>query len=312
MLGGSMYWWMFFFEFGGWVFAFLALTIAVMAIRSVRRACVPTKAFRQAAACGQCSYSVEGLATMVCPECGTDLRRAGIASRGLYFRDRSRLAQGIAGLIVLQMIGSLISMVAGLWLFAEMAPDADVMVERVDLIPASGAYTVTLEETQDWTVLGTHQLRVTLINSEGQSQLHVIDVENWTLAVIVEGAGSAPYEVDRELIASWFASPLAPISGATPSEIQDLADVLPEISGELIEALPFTQFTVTNYQDLTDWKAPANALPYQLAGWGLALVVPLTLFVVMCLGIVLLVRKRKRELTRAFASPPAPASPTPS
>lgn len=39
--------------------------------------------------CGQCSYSARGLTTVHCPECGADLRRAGIVS--VDFRRNKRL-----------------------------------------------------------------------------------------------------------------------------------------------------------------------------------------------------------------------------
>src|SRR5688500_245114 len=45
------------------------------ALRKPRRAAVAGEP-----GCGQCGYSTRGLTTLICPECGSDFRRVGIAT----------------------------------------------------------------------------------------------------------------------------------------------------------------------------------------------------------------------------------------
>lgn len=59
--------------------------------------------------CGACRYSVEGLSTFTCPECGSDLRRAGILVQGVRPKHRVHVAEKFAAWAVLAVFGGLVT-----------------------------------------------------------------------------------------------------------------------------------------------------------------------------------------------------------
>lgn len=54
--------------------------------------------------CGACGYSVEGLLAMTCPECGVDLRRAGIRQPGSG-GGKGFLLSGVAMVVLVLVCG---------------------------------------------------------------------------------------------------------------------------------------------------------------------------------------------------------------
>jgi hypothetical protein len=73
-------------------------------------------------ACGACGYSVRGVQTTACPECGADLREAGIARRGGSNRVALGIAAGVAALALLLGCACL-----GGWFFFGVAPSRTVV-----------------------------------------------------------------------------------------------------------------------------------------------------------------------------------------
>ena len=62
-----------------WFIPFLALTVFVIVVFLFVRVLLRRKAVTQPA-CGNCGYFVRGITTFTCPECGQDLREAGIVT----------------------------------------------------------------------------------------------------------------------------------------------------------------------------------------------------------------------------------------
>jgi len=69
--------------------------------------------------CGKCGYAVRGLEMLNCPECGADLREAGIVKPGKPHRR-------VWGIVLLVVCGLMLLTCMGLpmlgWLFASSAP----------------------------------------------------------------------------------------------------------------------------------------------------------------------------------------------
>jgi hypothetical protein len=86
--------------------------------------------------CGACGYNLLGLATMTCPECGSDLRAAGI----LTPRTPRQGARGVAGALLFTVLLGFVAVVASLALLSVL-PMRRSYKQQVRLVtPESGAY----------------------------------------------------------------------------------------------------------------------------------------------------------------------------
>lgn len=79
----------------------LAVTAVATVIRWRDRVRVPS--------CGACRYPVEGLTTFRCPECGVDLREAGILAPGMRPKHRIFVAEMFAAWAVVAVFGMFIT-----------------------------------------------------------------------------------------------------------------------------------------------------------------------------------------------------------
>lgn len=72
---------------------------------AIWRALTLPRRARRAPACERCGYSVEGLAGLTCPECGTDLRKTGIITALMEVRRRGGRGGAIYGWTVVCLVG---------------------------------------------------------------------------------------------------------------------------------------------------------------------------------------------------------------
>ncbi len=87
--------------------------------------------------CGGCRYPVEGLTSFTCPECGRDLREAGILVPGVRPRHRVHVAEMIAACAAVAVLGAVIT--AGV--LAATPTGRQFTVQRTQsLVPASGSF----------------------------------------------------------------------------------------------------------------------------------------------------------------------------
>lgn len=88
------------------------------------------------ASCGQCGYAVRGIQSLICPECGADLREVGIIRPG-----QSGSGAAITVLIVmLYSITFLIASIVAFGLIASQLPDYARSSADIDLTPNSQLY----------------------------------------------------------------------------------------------------------------------------------------------------------------------------
>lgn len=105
--------------------------------------------------CGQCGYPTRGISELICPECGADLRKVGIAKPG---EGRSPLAGCLMPLLFTITLPLLA--VLGYSLSSLIVPSYEKQSTHFDLIPESDAYSEVLVQTE-----------LTLIIPAGQSHL---------------------------------------------------------------------------------------------------------------------------------------------
>lgn len=87
--------------------------------------------------CGECRYPVEGLTSFTCPECGRDLREAGILVPGVRPRHRVHVAEMVAACAAVAVLGAV--MTAGV-LAATPTGRQFTFTRTQTLAPASGSF----------------------------------------------------------------------------------------------------------------------------------------------------------------------------
>lgn len=80
-------------------------------------------------ACGRCGYAVRGLEQLTCPECGADLREAGIARGGSS-------GKRTLGIVLVSLCGFLLLSCCGLMAIGFLAAGASVRSTPVQASPA--------------------------------------------------------------------------------------------------------------------------------------------------------------------------------
>src|SRR5215831_14959884 len=89
------------FSIFGCFFPLMGLAILGLCIRTLWVTLTPPPRRLREPGCGRCGYPVTGLATPECPECGADLRLAGINTPALAMRHRGGLWGAILAWTVL-------------------------------------------------------------------------------------------------------------------------------------------------------------------------------------------------------------------
>ncbi len=94
----------FLFNYASFLGLLLLATLGFVLIRSIVVPLTITKRTVREPACAVCRYPVAGLTELTCPECGTDLRRTGIITRGMELRRRGSLVSALLAWSVLWML----------------------------------------------------------------------------------------------------------------------------------------------------------------------------------------------------------------
>src|SRR5205823_12220816 len=90
--------------------------------------------------CGQCGYCVRGLAGMICPECGSDLREVGILTPGAA-RPISKLGRVVVWTLIAPPMGMLVGSLLAPWI----APMDLLTTERRTIFSHSTYCSTTVE-----------------------------------------------------------------------------------------------------------------------------------------------------------------------
>lgn len=264
-----------------------AVGIAALIVwRAVRG---PRRAFREPV-CGKCRYPVKGLAQLTCPECGSDLRHAGILVPASQFRRAWLVAGLIAWAAVVVLIGGPAGAVG-----AEALQHTTYTAVHT-YTPKSGACTqaeLTLSGRGAWSNGPAASLvRIAVQGSEGRPRL------DWE-------PGRAPLSAEAilDLMTVAGADPRSPAVRAEAEELHRLALAGAETcrSAPLLTPATLVQAGVSAHtrSGPREWYAPV-AIGALVAAW--------------VAGALLIVRLRRRRMRAigilAPAAPPAPPRPT--
>lgn len=157
------------------IWALPLVCVVAMCIWTIVRTITRPKRWRGEPACERCGYIVVGLASLGCPECGSDLRRTGIITPAMEIRRRGSLASAllawvVTGLLVGYFVTLLLSMFFG-FSFFRVASRPTTMTTTQVFTPRSRSFTdavVVLNRTSGGGVARS-DLEITLTANDGQS-----------------------------------------------------------------------------------------------------------------------------------------------
>ncbi|MFG0260244.1 MAG: hypothetical protein ACF8LK_07805, partial [Phycisphaerales bacterium JB041] len=192
----------------------LFLVVLAWAGMTVLRAVtLPRRASRHPA-CGRCAYAVAELDSLVCPECGGDLRQIGIVTPKIEMNRRGSMTTAILAWTFLCGTGGyfLFSFVVFSMLFrAGFNVASATNVWQQQLIPASGAYrSVTVEYESDFRSL-TDDVEIELVLTDGTNRALTLDPTTEQ----VEGADSQLTVWGGDTVEAWYAESGLDVSDPT-------------------------------------------------------------------------------------------------
>jgi len=140
----------FLFNYATFLGLLLFATLGFVLIRSIVVPLSTTRRTVREPVCAVCRYPVAGLTEPGCPECGTDLRRTGIITRGMELRRRGSLVSAILAWGVLWVLVAAIGSTLFGFIIADLfnaGPMGGMQMEstwKYTVAPASGRWTGTL------------------------------------------------------------------------------------------------------------------------------------------------------------------------
>jgi hypothetical protein len=191
--------------------------------------------------CGSCGYPVRGLGTFACPECGRDLREAGIVTPSLEWKHRPGLM--VTALSWAILATALFLPLAALGLL--VVPEVGSFSRNSRLVPASGAYT-QLDVTESGGVgrpdAPAERVLLELTTNDGATA--TMDISRRSLAYTARtSAGSSRGKLTESALRDWLrdagAVAPSPDSDAQVTALTDSATsgriALPQNSGFLAQ-----------------------------------------------------------------------------
>lgn len=121
----------------------LLIGLVAICIRMLWLSLMPPSKMSREAACGSCGYSVAGLTTPACPECGADWRDAGITTPALIMRHRGGTGGAIVAWTILAVgAGLIVTAFFGIFYTRQMVTTMTTKPQTwtTPLTPASKAY----------------------------------------------------------------------------------------------------------------------------------------------------------------------------
>ncbi len=265
-----------------------------------------------APSCSRCGYHVAGLTSFTCPECGIDLRGAGIVTRALEMRHRGNLFIAIVAWTVLMLgvgsvFGSILAMTVGLSMAMSGAVGRmNPITTTTSLTPASGAaHSILLDSIVDWSNSSEASSVVVTLTAEDGSE--------WRLAFApaqqtftIEGPEGVVGEADRPYTAEsaralYDAAGLDSSDPDMANEARDLAKMIDTAAISpyaSISAAPESSFTIVA---ATTNVAPAAAVPMPapfFSPWNGVVLAALGVWVALyVIGLIYIVRRRRHLMS---------------
>jgi hypothetical protein len=304
-----------------WAFSFLGcfgplviLGLAAVCIRSLWLALATPSKVPTEPSCGRCGYSVTGLTTPECPECGADLRIVGINTRALALKHRGGLGGAILAWTILWGSAGFVFLSFGaVFLIRPMAQSvaATPQTWSTPMYPNSKAY-ASVSLIQQMAFGGPGKPSGTTLD------LALADGSVWKMAVngptksytITDPAGT-PVTAGANYVpgstAAFFKAagldPTDPRIGAEAAELRSVVDV--------VLLSPFTRPSQMNLSEFTAGSPAFSGGPAMMAAArspfadpgmiALLIGAPLAWLLIYGTGIWLIVRRRRRLLAMCGA-----------
>jgi hypothetical protein len=226
-------------------------------------------------ACGKCGYAVRGLPTFTCPECGSDLREAGIVTEG-----QSSMPPAVRGWLLVLIWTLILPIPAFLVtvLIGHAAPRLDSTTARKTLEePRSNAYQrielVQHRVRRDNAII-SNDLTIMLVPSQGE--LLELDFSSKDRHYAYRRQSGEKVQADAGLdamvVLDWMAQAGVDIEDQqVKSEAAELASMIQTASAGLVSDLPHRQFlsdgaSSSSYVGPPQW-VPVVAAVFWLAVW---------------------------------------------
>ncbi|MEM0982910.1 MAG: hypothetical protein AAGI17_03065 [Planctomycetota bacterium] len=120
------------------VMAVVCLLVVTLAANAVWRAIFSLRRLPRTAGCGACGYEIESLTDGRCPECGAELARVGVPTRGSLVRVQGGVLSALSGWALLLVLAAVL--LAWLVEVAAMVPRANWWARRP--LPLAAAITL--------------------------------------------------------------------------------------------------------------------------------------------------------------------------
>lgn len=285
----------------------IVIVFMAMAIRAIVLTITPPRRSVAVPSCERCKYPVAGLSVFNCPECGSDWRVVGIATRAMEMRRRGGIWGAIIGLTYLFLVTLGFAMiVVSANIGSAFAASAAPTIITTTFRPASGAYrTLILDQVRTYgsTVSGFDAaLEIDL--SDGSTRRMEITSSRRYQTFDSGKQQLASGAFNRAAVIQWFAS--AELDASDTAILSEIDEAVRVVEGILIA--PYTSAATTTGSGLTiasvTTNAPPNASPatttnaiWTILGW----LIPLVLSVLWLASIIFIVRRRRRLLREAEA-----------
>ena len=186
---------------GALLFLIVLGVLAYVVFRGVRR----SRGKVSEPSCGKCGYAVTGLETMVCPECGSDLRVVGIVTPAMQFKQRSSIIVPILtwAFLVLIVGGNVSEIVASSVAMVLHTNSTKTYTSRSSAYDAVDLVLDGSSAEQRNPVADTCDVKLRL-NDGRVVTMHVLD-EQLTCEVDSGSIGGAGW-LDRDVLLAWMKS----------------------------------------------------------------------------------------------------------
>ena len=265
--------------------------------------------------CGKCGYVVTGLADFICPECGSDLREAGIVKRTVAVGGRAPPAKDWPAKVRRRMHVQIALLVVAALIMTPFLPLWRTDRRDMVYVPKSVAYRsvmlssaftrlhfLTSDYVQEPEAL---QVRLLFTANDGSPRELTVDLPamRMTYPVLIRGpvtfSGSHTVALDRNELLTW----LNRETGASPTDpkVQAEADALMRVFGRFNNAAPPGWDSLTSAVT-TELAGPFNRGTWLMsgtAGMGQMLRTALPLLAVLLLAVTWL-RARAEKKARAI------------
>lgn len=299
---------MFAFAFLMWLLP--VVFVVAVGVRAIWACVTRPKKWKAEPSCERCGYTVIGLTSFACPECGADLRRTGIITPAMELRRRGSLTWAIAAWTVSIFVLSYFALGAWTVLFGYSATMA---------ASAANSVTTTLTETYVPDSKGFAEVRVISSQTVGGMRsehvsLEIIDLEGKSASILAQKLGTfwtlgannpsidltAETKLRAEVVKAVMVS--ASIPAAYPGVDGDIADIVSLMNEKISNMVSPVPASTVQLSALQRQGTSTNTLSPPPAPTNLYIVPIVGGMIAICLwlaGVVFIVRMRQGMLRLA-------------